>query len=190
MFKKIITWLVATLFFFSSPIHAREFGGKQFPDTVKLPETTESIALNGVGYRKKLFIKVYIGALYLPTKADSRDAAVKQDGPKRVLMHFVYDELSSEKLVNAWNDGFENNLSEDALAALRPRIDEFNAMFSTVKEGDEITLDYIPGTGTRVTIKGDNKGIIEGKDFNDALLDIWLGEEPADGGLKDAMLGQ
>ena len=190
MFKIILTGFIASLFLFSSPMHAREFGGIQFPDTVALPESTASIALNGVGYRKKFFVKVYIGALYLPTKADSRDAAVKQDGPKRVLMHFVYDEVSAEKLVNGWNDGFENNLSEDAHAALRPRIEKFNAMFSTVKAGDEIKLDYIPGSGTRVTIKGDNKGIIEGRDFNDALLNIWLGEEPADGGLKDAMLGQ
>ncbi len=189
MFKNFIVGFIALLFFFSSPIHAREFGDMQFPDTVTLPDTTTSIALNGIGYRKKFFIKVYVGALYLQTRADSRDAAVKQDGPKRILMHFVYDEVSGKKLVNGWNDGFEYNMSEEALKALRPRIDQFNAMFSTVKAGDEVKLDYIPGTGTRVTIRGENKGVIEGKDFNNALLDIWLGEWPADGGLKDAMLG-
>jgi hypothetical protein len=62
-------------------------------------------------------------------------------------------------------------------------------MFPTVKEGDVIYLDYIPGSGTRVTINGENKGLIPGRDFNNALLDIWLGEEPADKSLKKAMLG-
>ena len=52
-----------------------------------------------------------------------------------------------------------------------------------------IYLDYIPGRGTRVTINGESKGLIAGRDFNNALLDIWLGEEPADKGLKKAMLG-
>ena len=104
-------------------------------------------------------------------------------------MHFVYDEVKSEKLVAAWNEGFEENNSEDRLAILRGRIDKFNAMFPTLGTGDVVVLDYIPGKGTQVKIKGENKGIIEGEDFNIALLDIWIGEEPADEDLKDAMLG-
>ena len=50
-------------------------------------------------------------------------------------------------------------------------------------------LDYVPGSGTKVTIKGVEKGVVEGEDFNAALLDIWLGDEPADDDLKEAMLG-
>ncbi len=41
-----------------------------------------------------------------------------------------------------------------------------------------------------MTINGEEKGIIEGDDFYAALLDIWLGEEPADEDLKEAMLGE
>jgi hypothetical protein len=52
-----------------------------------------------------------------------------------------------------------------------------------------ILLDYLPGAGTRVTIKGQVKGVIPGQDFNDALLEVWLGARPASGGLKRAMLG-
>jgi len=40
-----------------------------------------------------------------------------------------------------------------------------------------------------VTIKGNEVALIKGKDFYQALLKIWLGEEPADDGLKDALLG-
>ena len=46
------------------------------------------------------------------------------------------------------------------------------------------------GTGTQVTIKGTVKGVIAGKDFNDALLSIWLGEKPVTAKLKDEMLGK
>ena len=59
---------------------------------------------------------------------------------------------------------------------------------SITKNSNEVLLDYLPGQGTRVTIKGDVKGVIDGKDFNDALLNIWLGDEPADDDLKEAML--
>jgi len=57
------------------------------------------------------------------------------------------------------------------------------------KSGDLILLDYLPGTGTRVTVRGEDKGTIPGEEFNRALLRIWLGNQPADASLKRAMLG-
>jgi hypothetical protein len=189
MNRIVAATVLSALFLFTGSIQAREFDGVEFPDKIALPNTTKTVQLNGVGYRKKFFIKVYIGALYTERLARSRDEVIAFDGPKRVLMHFVYDEVSSEKLVDAWNEGFEENLPEEALNKLKPQIDKFNAMFPTVKKGDVIYLDYIPGSGTRVTVNGDSKGLIAGRDFNNALLDIWLGEEPADKGLKKAMLG-
>ena len=189
MHKLFSTILVVLSIMFSSSGQAIEFGDRQFPDTVTLPGTDAALQLNGIGYRKKFIIKVYIGALYVENRANSRDEVIAQSGPNRVLMHFVYDEVSGEKLVDAWNDGFESNMTSEQLKVLQERINMFNAMFTTVNENDVIMLDYVPGTGTRVTIKGDDKGVIPGEDFNKALLDIWLGDEPADSGLKDAMLG-
>ena len=189
MYKIFFVTVTSVLLLVGHSLQAREFGGVEFPDKEALPNTTKTVQLNGVGYRKKFFVKVYIGALYTEKLARSRDAVVSMDGPNRVVMHFLHDEVSQEKLVAAWNDGFEDNLSEDDLEKLRPRIDKFNAMFPTVRQGDVIYLDYIPGTGTRVTINGENSGVIAGKDFNNALLDIWLGEEPASNGLKEDMLG-
>jgi len=57
-----------------------------------------------------------------------------------------------------------------------------------VKKNDVIVLDFNPTAGTRVVISGDEKGSIEGKEFNDALLKIWLGEEPISSGLKKDLL--
>ena len=190
MHKLFSTILVVLSIMFSSSGQAIEFGDRQFPDTVTLPGTDAALQLNGIGYRKKFIIKVYIGALYVENRANSRDEVIAQSGPNRVLMHFVCDEVSGEKLVDAWNDGFESNMTSEQLKVLQERINMFNAMFTTVNENDVIMLDYVPGTGTRVTIKGDDKGVIPGEDFNKALLDIWLGDEPADSGLKDARLGK
>ncbi len=189
MYKILFAIVASVLVLSSNSLQAREFGGVQFPDKVALPDTTKTVQLNGVGYRKKFFVKVYIGALYTEKLARSRDEVVAMDGPNRVVMHFLHEEVSQEKLVSAWNEGFEENLSDENLEKLRPRIDKFNAMFPTVRQGDVIYLDYIPGTGTRVSINGENRGVIAGKDFNNAMLDIWLGEEPASSKLKDAMLG-
>jgi len=104
-------------------------------------------------------------------------------------MHFVYSEVDKDKLVEGWNEGFHGNLSPQQFAALQDKINRFNGMFDTVKSGDEIFLDYIPGKGTEVRIRGQKKGVIAGKDFNDALLAIWLGKEPVSDELRQELLG-
>ncbi len=38
-------------------------------------------------------------------------------------------------------------------------------------------------------MRGVEKGVIEGKDFADALFSVWLGSDPVDRDLKKALLG-
>ncbi len=177
------------LFCSSVTAQAVNFHDIRFADSLILPDTQQELQLNGIGYRSKFFIKVYIAALYTEAKATTVAEVLAQTGPRRLLMHFVYDEVSREKLVSAWNEGFNDNTPDVQLSELRQRIDRFNAMFPTLRAGDVVLLDYVPGKGTVVTIKGVEKGVIAGEDFNRALMNIWLGEEPADSGLKDALLG-
>jgi len=187
--RNYIVLLFMVSAFVSLPIQARNYQDRQFPDQIVLDGTDQPLQLNGIGMRTKLFFDIYIGALYTETSARTRDDVLQQKGPKRMLMHFVYDEVGVDKLIAGWKEGFEENQSEDRMAVLQERINAFNAMFSTVKTGDEVLLDYVPGKGTIVTIKGESKGQIEGEDFYAALLDIWLGDEPADDDLKQALLG-
>jgi hypothetical protein len=62
-------------------------------------------------------------------------------------------------------------------------------MIPNVEKGDEIVLTYVPGKGTVVSAKNAEKGVIEGKDFADALFSVWLGPEPVQADLKTALLG-
>lgn len=185
----IYALIMAGLMIFGTLLHAREFNNLSFPDKVTLAGTNTELQLNGIGMRTKFVFDVYIGALYTKSAAKTRDEVHAQEGPKRVLMHFVYDEVEAEKLAGGWTDGFEENQADDELKKLSERLQKFNAMFTTVHAGDVILLDYIPGKGTIVKIRDEEKGVIEGEDFYSALLDVWLGDEPADDDLKEAMLG-
>lgn len=167
---------------------ARQLGDVTLPDNVTLQGSDVKLQLNGIGYRTKFVFKIYVGALYTESTVSSREAVQALQGPKRVAMHMIYDEVARKKMVSAWNDGFEDNNSKEQLKKLQARLDTFVSYFPDLKEGDEILLDYVPNIGTRVTIKGKEKGVIEGADFYAAVLDVWLGEDPADEGLKDAML--
>jgi Chalcone isomerase-like len=176
-------WLVA------GAVPAREIAGVSVPESVTPPGQDTALALNGAGVRTKFFFKIYVGALYLPKPLDAAEAVLDFAGPSSVRMFFLYHEVSAAKLVDAWNEGFAANLSADALKALQPRIAQFNALFHTVHRGDVVRLDYLPDTGTQVWINDELRGTVAGVDFHRALLAIWLGAKPADGDLKEAMLG-
>jgi hypothetical protein len=184
--------LLSVLFFvmFATSINARQLDDVTLPDSVTLDGTDVPLQLNGMGYRTKFIFDIYVGGLYTDSRVKSRDAVQALKGPKRVVMHMVYDEVERKKITDGWNNGFEENNSEKQLDKLQARLTIFNSYFPDLKKNDVLLFDYIPATGTRVTINGEVKGIIEGADFYTALLDVWLGEEPADDDLKDAMLGE
>lgn len=166
---------------------AREIAGVVVPESVAIDN--KMLVLNGAGIRKKFIIKVYVGSLYLTAKRSTVNQILDDPGAKRIAMDFLYKEVSAEKLVEGWNDGFTGNNSSEELAPLQARIKQFNSLFSTVRKGDQIRLDYLPGEGTQVWINDTMKGSVEGEDFSRALLKIWLGPEPPDANLKEAMLG-
>jgi hypothetical protein len=166
--------------------YAGEIEGVNFPDQVTVG--TSNLVLNGMGVRTKMLFKVYIGALYLPAKESDPAKILAADEPKQIVMHFLYSEVSKKKLVEAWTEGFEYN-SEDKLVALKDQIAKFNSFWSEMRTGNVAVLTYVPGVGTKVEIKGKEMGVIEGKEFAQALFAIWLGPEPPTAALKKGMLG-
>jgi Chalcone isomerase-like len=167
---------------------AREVAGVQVPENATLPGHSAPLVLNGAGVRSKFFVKVYVGALYLPKREASAAAILAAPAPASVRLHFLHSEVEVAKLVSAWNDGFAANQDEATLNSLRPRIEQFNGLFRTVHKGDSIRIDLLPAEGTQVWINEELRGTVPGTDFHKALLEIWLGAKPADGNLKEGML--
>ena len=153
---------------------------------------SQNLVLNGAGLRVKVFFKVYAAGLYLSEKTSSAAAVLALAGPKRVSITMMRD-LTAQELIDALGEGMRNNHPAAEFEKLKPRVERLNAIMSAIgaaKNGNVITLDYIPESGTRVTLNGEPKGqAIAGDDFYRALLRIWLGENPVDSSLKKALLG-
>lgn len=168
-----------------SALPAGEVAGVKLPDT----RTVEgkALQLNGMGLRKKLVFKVYVAGLYVENKSQDARTIISADQVKSVELHILRN-LSGTELTDAITEAFWKN-NKPARSSLEPRLQKLNAMFPSVVSGDLIVLTYVPGKGTIVTAKGQQKGIIEGKDFSDALLAIWIGAEPVQSDLKRLLLG-
>lgn len=186
MYTRIVVALALML---SSPMaFAKDVAGVSLPETVTLG-AKPPLVLNGAGIRSKFFVKVYVGTLYLPARTRDVETVLRHTGPVAMHMHFLHSEVSKEKLVKAWNEGFDANLDAAERAHLGARIERFNELFRAAHKGDVIRLDYLPGTGTTVSINNETRGVIEGEDFMQAWLRIWLGKQPADADLKQGLLG-
>ena len=104
-------------------------------------------------------------------------------------MHFLR-EVEAEKIASAWQDGLAANTPE-ADATLKERFATLSAMMETMQKGEVLDCLYEPATGSTIRVKGAIKGVIEGKDFSDALLACWIGPKPGPGEkFKAGILGQ
>ena len=170
------------ILFLSMTAMAGEIGGKNLPDTLTVGDA--ELSLNGAGLRKKFFIKVYAGGLYLQEKSKDAKSVVEADQPMAVRLHFIYKGVSAEKLVGAWNEGFENGLGEKK-SEFQQQIDQFNGFWSKeAKEDDVYMVTYEPGKGTSVVANDEVIGTIPGLEFKKAVFGIWLGENVSESKLK------
>lgn len=180
-------FILCCLFLGIVPANAQEIAGVMVQETLQTDDGTV-LHLNGAGIRSKFFFDIYIAELYMEHPSNAANKVIEAAGRKRIIMHFLYDRVEKDKLIDGWNEGFAGNSKAGEVAKLQARIDQFNGMFVDVKKGDTIVLDFIPDKGTVVTIAKQEKGVVPGKDFNDALLRIWLGDKPVNKGLKDKLL--
>jgi hypothetical protein len=156
------------------------------PDQVDV--SGKSLTLNGMGVRTKLLFSVYVAGLYLEHPTKDAAAILNAKETRRVHMKMVRD-VDHAKLGESIREGFKEN-NEANMPALAPRLARLMAGLPVVVKGDEIVITCIPGTGAQVSVKGKDAGTLEGDDFSAALLAVWLGSHPVDGGLKDGLLGR
>lgn len=175
-------FLVVALF--ALPALAGELEGVKVPDSITVDG--KPVVLNGMGLRRKFIINVYVASLYLETASKDPAAILKTDQIRRVEMSMLRD-LSKSQLDEAIKAGFEKNAGAN-MPKLQERLDKLIAKLSDLKKGQQILIQYVPGKGTTIDVKGDSY-TAEGKDFADALFAVWLGQYPADDGLKKGMLG-
>lgn len=164
---------------------------------VKLEDTLDlrgsKLVLNGAGVRYKAVFKVYAAGLYLGKKASTTEDVLAAAGPKRMTITMLRD-IDSAELGKLFSRGMEDNMDKAAFSKLIPGVMRMSEVFSNHKKllaGENFIVDWVPGTGTVLTVKGKIEGEpFKEPEFFNALLRIWLGPNPADWKLKDALLGK
>jgi hypothetical protein len=159
--------------------------GVHFAESLQIQDV--QLVMRGAGLlRYMIFIRAYVGALYLPP--ETRNADVLETVPRRLEISYFHA-IQAEALARATREKIADNVSPEALTALEPRLDEFNSLYRNIEPGDRYGLTYIPGRGTELDLNGQILGLVEGDDFGRAVFSIWLGRDPIDSDFKSALLG-
>jgi hypothetical protein len=168
-----------------------DVAGVKLEDRMDLRGT--ALQLNGAGVRYKAIFKVYTAGLYVGQKVGTPEEALAAPGPKRVAITMLRD-IDANELGKLFTKGVEDNSPKSEMLNLIPGLLRMGQMFADQKQlktGDTFTIDWLPGTGTLITVRGvPQPDPVKEPAFFNALLRIWLGPSPADWKLKDAMLGR
>lgn len=173
-------------------VQAAELEGVQLEESAQVDG--QALELNGIALRTRYFFKVYVAGLYLPQKVSNAQTAIEGPGPKRIVLVMLRD-ASADQFCESIDVGLAANHTDAELEKLQPQIDELFAKIRAIgeaKRGMRIVLDYSPSAeSTTLYTDGAGQGApIRGPEFFRALLRIWLGERPAEEGLKRLLLRQ
>lgn len=141
----------------------------------------DELVLNGKGVRHMLFVALYECALYLPQRMADPGRILQHPGPIVLRARII-----------AGDPG--NSIPEDWRGVLRDELSDrmyrkFRGFYRDLEQGDEVEVRYRPGAGTDVWLNGKRLFTAPDRNLIDALLRLWIGDEPVSTELKYSLTG-
>ena len=159
-------------------------------EVITLSPGGAELRLKGAATKSNARQAIYVGGLYLENDAQSVKEVIESAGAKRFVIK-TNDSISPQAIIRAINLGITVNHSESELEILAPLVSQFNKIWnSSIRQGDDVCIDFDPLEGTLVSIDGVKKGSIPGKLFYKAFLKTWLGDKPLNSQMKKQLMGK
>jgi len=182
--------LIVTVLFSSDAFAQKQivFEGVTIPRTINFQNKT--LQLNGAGSRAKMWVDVYIQALYLSQLSQNPTEIINDNSEMSIRIEITSALVSSGKLTRALNSGFEKSAGAE-FEKYKSKMELLkNYLADEIVKGDVFELTYAPSDSSLwITKNGTLKGKIPGMDFKKVFFGIWLGDKPVDDDLKNNLLG-
>jgi len=187
---KILT-LALSLALTCSTSFALQVSDAHFPENVEASKTHPALTLNGAALRELyLLVESYAGALYLEQPSQDAQTIINSHQHKKMVFHVLLKKVSARRLSNALQEALVLNINQELHTQLQPAINAMLSFFEgNLHNGDQVEFIYTPNKGTEVVIGGISKGTIQGKDYFDSMLKVWIGENPVTRSFKEQVLG-
>ncbi len=190
--KKLL--IILSLFIFHSTYSQDDmyFDGIKVKTSIKVidGDSKTKLVLNGAGVRDKMWVNLYVQALYLTEPTNDPEKILNSEQTIATRLHITSSLVTKKKLIQAIDEGITKSYKGD-LSLIRERLDTFMSFFETQLE-KEGYVDMVYSENSKTTAVYINKkfiGEVPGKDFRKALFGIWLEENCVDRTLKKRILG-
>lgn len=192
MIARIITAGFAAAFLaIGLPVHATDVSGMHVDDRATVADTV--LVLNGAGDFAPSGKGAYVGAFYMRAKKHTLKE-VQELGfwPKRITLTMLRDTLGDD-LGDTLVQGIRRNSTQDETRNLGLQLARLGSILGNLKplrRGSNLAIDWLPGRGTVFVVDGKSVDEpIPGEAFYDVMLKVWMGSQPVDTTLRNAMLG-
>ncbi len=187
--KTILTAVVVFMFIITGTVHSgeKEILGVKFSGEKVVAGKT--LKLNGVGYKKVLFIKVYAGGFYLENPTKDPKEVIESEQVKYFHLHYLTKKATAKKLQEGFIELMEECNPPELVEAHRADIEKHASWFDKdMAPGKTSTTTYVPGKGLTVEYQGEIKGVIPGKEYAQMYYRYTFGEK-ADSKIRKGYLG-
>ena len=169
----------------ASPARASEFPAEATVDGRRL-------VLNGSATRSVWGFGVYhIGLFLVEKSSDERSILADEREPKRIHIRMVR-EVGKQRFTGTVQQSLDQNFTTGDTRRFASEIAAFLSFFHQgegLKQGTEITIDFIPARGMVASKDGVELGVIAGAVFYNKILRLWIGK-PLQKSIKDGLLGR
>lgn len=192
MKKLILTLFMLTSFSVLFAQEKVELEGVTMPR--KISYNTKKVQLNGFGVRSKMWMDVYVQALYLTNLSQDANYILDSETPMAIRVEIISSLVTSKKLSKALNKGLIKSVGgEENLRPIQEYANKLEELMNLepTKQKDVFILGYNPEDSSIMIYKNDVlRGKINGgKEFKKAFFGIWLSGDPVDKDLKNDLLG-
>ena len=194
MKKFILSSFIVFLFFQSNVASAQshfETDGVIVPR--KIDFLNKTLQLNGFGTRSKMWVDVYVQALYLTSLSQDGQYILENDAEMGIRIQILSNLVSSRKLTRSLNKGMIKSVGEENIKKFESQVKLLESLLSTeeTRKDDAFNLIYNP-KDTSIWVYKNNKlqGKIPGFEFKKAFFGIWISNNPVDENLKSDLLGK
>lgn len=184
---------ISMLLFLMLPLSslALTIDGYEIPQIIPATSQHAELKLNGASMRILYgVVDTYIGKLYVENPVTDADVLIAANEYKRMVFQVALKRVSGRRMATALYEALHLNTTREEANRLESRILQIVEMFDTrLTKGEDGYIEWVPGKGSRVVVRGEEMGIIPGKDLNDAILRIWIGDNPVGNTFKRQVLG-
>ena len=190
--KQFSIILLVLSFFTANSQTFVELDGVKLPTILKVKEENlkTKLLLNGYGIRDKMWISLYVQALYLTEKSSDPVSILNSNTPMAIKLHVTSSLITRQKLIDALKDGIKKSLT-GKMSDIQDKMDTFISYLNKpIKEDDVYDFVYNSNNENLTVYINDEKiGTVNGFAFKRAFFGIWLEEKCADKTLKKRLLG-